>query len=236
MPFDFEKNLPRTATGTEVEAADIALSEHLARHRRHPALRALAAASQVGDQAPLLAIGTSLLGGGWLLRDRRAAWAGGRMLLAVLGATAVKGAIKNLVSRTRPNILLEQGHYEVRAFGPNEGSWHSFPSGHTAGSVAAARALAREYPGSSSVFYTGAVSIGLAQLPTGAHFASDVLAGSLIGFVSEAAANRAWMALSGSGATGCRKRTGVCLVAPTERRIAGSQPVSVHRMRSFFRN
>ena len=192
MPLDHDKHRSRTATGTDAEAADLALSEQLAAHRKHPAMRALAGLSQVSDQGPLLGIAGALLGGGWLLGDRRAARAGGRMLLSVLAATAMKAAVKRLVSRTRPQELLDRDHYEVRPLGPDAGSWHSFPSGHTAGGVAAARAVAREYSGGRVPLYAGATAIGLVQVPTGAHYASDVLAGALVGLAAEAAVNRGW--------------------------------------------
>ena len=197
MPIDQETHLSRSATGTRAEAADIAVSEQLARNRRHPAVRALAGLSQVADQGPLFGIGAALLLGGWLLRDRRAARAGGRMLLAVLAATAIKSAVKRLVSRTRPQQLLDHGHYEVRPLGPDTGPWHSFPSGHTAGAVAAARALGREYPGGRAPLYAGAAAIGVVQVPTGAHYSTDVLAGALVGLAAEGAADAAWKAWLG---------------------------------------
>ncbi len=194
MPLDHRKHLPDTATGTRAEAADLALSERLARHRHHPVARVAAGLSQVGDQGPLFGLGAALAGGGWLLGDRRAARAGGRVLLSVLAATAMKGMMKGLVSRTRPHALLDRGHYEVRPLGPGSGPWHSFPSGHTAGSVAAARAVTREYPGGRAPLYAAAGAVGLAQVPTGAHFASDVLAGVLVGLAAEAAVDRGWNA------------------------------------------
>ena len=78
----------------------------------------------------------------------------------------------------------------MQAFGPDEGSWQSFPSGHTAGSVAAARALARAYPSASRPAYAGAAAIALVQLPRGKHFPSDVVAGTAVGVVAEALVDR----------------------------------------------
>ena len=89
----------------------------------------------------------------------------------------------------RPNVLLDKGRYEVRALGPNEGSWQSFPSGHTAGSVAVARAVARLYPEVRWAAYAGAGSVALIQIPRGSHYPIDVAAGALLGLASEGAVN-----------------------------------------------
>ncbi|MFL5336260.1 MAG: hypothetical protein ACJ8H8_24565 [Geminicoccaceae bacterium] len=44
-----------TSDASPVEQADIAAARRLARHHHHPALRAVTAFSQLGDQPPLLA-------------------------------------------------------------------------------------------------------------------------------------------------------------------------------------
>jgi membrane-associated phospholipid phosphatase len=104
--------------------------------------------------------------------------------------------LKHVVSRTRPHVLLDEGRYAVQAFGPHKGPWQSFPSGHTAGSVAAARALARADPGASGPVYAGAAAIALVQLPRGKHYPSDVVAGAVVGVVAEAIVDRAAVWLS----------------------------------------
>jgi membrane-associated phospholipid phosphatase len=88
-------------------------------------------------------------------------------------------------------VLLDHGHYEVRPFGPDEGPWHSFPSGHTAGSVAVARALARTYPAPALPAYAGAATVAAAQVPCGKHFPADVAAGLIVGLIAEAVSERA---------------------------------------------
>jgi membrane-associated phospholipid phosphatase len=149
-------------------------------------MRALGAASEIGDQPPLMAISAAVLAYGIFAGDRRATGAGGRMLGALLLATGVKAGLKRLVSRTRPNVLLDEGRYEVRPLGPDEGPWHSFPSGHTAGSVAVARAAGRIYPEARLAANAAAAAIALIQVPRGAHYPIDVAAGALIGLGAEA--------------------------------------------------
>jgi len=196
MLSDHRRHLHRTATGTAVEAADIALSERLSRHRHHPVVQGLAAANKLADQMPLLGLSAAVLLFGWGAGDRRAVRAGTRMAAALGAAAAGKYALKKLVSRTRPNVLHEHGRYEVEPLGPDTGPWHSFPSGHTAGSVAVARAAAREYPGAAVPLLGTAGAVGAAQLPLGAHHLSDVLAGLAVGLAAEAATDRVLEALA----------------------------------------
>jgi len=145
--------------------------------------------SEVGDQPPLLAVSGVALAYGLLAGDRRAARAGARMLGSLILASGLKTGLKHLLARTRPNVLLDDGKYEVEPFGPDEGPWHSFPSGHTAGCVAVARAVGRVYPGARMAAYGGAAVVALAQVPRGAHYPADVIAGALVGLAAEAIVN-----------------------------------------------
>ncbi len=175
--------------GSAAEEADVALATRLASHRNHPVVRGLGTMSEVGDQPPLLALSGAVLAYGVLAGDRRAAGAGARMLGSLVIATWTKTGLKNLVARTRPNVLVDEGRYAVEPFGPDEGPWHSFPSGHTAGSVAVARAVGRAYPQARTAAYAGAAAVALVQIPRGAHYPADIAAGTVVGVVAEAAIN-----------------------------------------------
>jgi hypothetical protein len=175
---------------SSLEEADIAVAERLARHRGHPAVRAAGWLSGIGDQPPLFAISGAVLAFGLVAGRPRAAEAGGRMLASCLVATWIKGGLKRVVSRTRPNVLLDHGRYAVEPLGPDEGPWNSFPSGHTAGSVAVARALARSWPHARGPAYAGAAAIAMIQVPRGAHYPIDILAGALVGLAAEATVDR----------------------------------------------
>ncbi|MFD0466620.1 phosphatase PAP2 family protein [Microvirga aerilata] len=152
-------------------------------------MRGLGTLSEVGDQPPLLALSGVVLAYGVLAGDRCAAGAGARMLGSLILATWIKTGLKSLVARTRPNVLLDKGQYPVEPFGPDAGSWHSFPSGHTAGSVAVARAVGRAYPQARTAAYAGAAAVALVQIPRGAHYPADVVGGAVVGLVAEAAIN-----------------------------------------------
>jgi membrane-associated phospholipid phosphatase len=136
-----------------------------------------------------MALSGAVLAYGVLRGDRHATETGARMLGSLVLATLIKTGLKHVVARTRPNVLLEEGRYEVRPLGPADGSWHSFPSGHTAGSVAVARAVGRMYPQARTIAYGAAAAIALVQIPRGAHYLTDVAAGALVGVAAEAAVN-----------------------------------------------
>jgi membrane-associated phospholipid phosphatase len=184
MPADPPAAIPQTFTGTWLEAADVALARRLAR-RDAPFVRGLAWASEVGDQGPLFALAGATALAGLLMPNRRIARLGFEAFAAVLVASGIKTVLKRTISRTRPHVLLDEGRYEVRWFGPNEGPWQSFPSGHTAGPVAAACALAR-YDARLGQAALGATAVmGVVQVLRGAHYPADVIVGAAVGIASD---------------------------------------------------
>lgn len=197
LTIDTDQGQTVVEAASAAEEADIALAARLASRRNHPVVRGLGAMSELGDQSPLLALSGLVLAYGVLAGDRRAAGAGARMLGSLVLATGIKTGLKNLVARTRPNVLLDGGHYAVEPFGPDQGPWHSFPSGHTAGSVAVACALGGVYPEARFPAYLGAAAVALIQIPRGAHYPADVVAGTLVGLAAETIIDRAAKQLSG---------------------------------------
>ncbi|WP_375410964.1 phosphatase PAP2 family protein [uncultured Methylobacterium sp.] len=171
------------------EEADIRLGVALAAGKDHAGIRSLAALSEVGGWKSIFALSAGTVTWGLLSGNPRLASAGRRMLGASILASLAKTSAKHLVHRTRPNVLMETGLYTRGRLGPNVGPWQSFPSGHSALSVAAARALGRAYPEIRGAAYAGAAGIVLVQVLRGAHFPSDVIAGSLIGLAAEAGTN-----------------------------------------------
>jgi membrane-associated phospholipid phosphatase len=140
----------------------------------------------------MFALGALALASGIAAGQPRLAEAGGRLLVSVALATAIKSAVKRVVGRTRPYVLADEGRYETQLMGPVEKDWNSFPSGHTADAVAAARAVARVFPEARPYAYGAAAAIAAIQIPRCAHYPSDVTAGALVGLAAEAVADRAW--------------------------------------------
>lgn len=120
-------------------------------------------------------------------------WVAGGVALAILGgpkgrragaATAVASLaatyivqvrVKPLFRRVRPFVNREATVVGVR---PAD---HSFPSGHTASSFAAATALAFFYPRAAPLAYAVATGVGMSRVHLGVHFPSDAAVGGVIG-------------------------------------------------------
>jgi membrane-associated phospholipid phosphatase len=168
------------------EKADVELGATLARHRDHPLIKAAGAAGKIGDQGPLYAVSGVVFAVGLAARHRRLAGSGVAMLLALAAADVSKRLTKRLVRRTRPHVLLDNGRYETDLGEPGGKREQSFPSGHTAGTVAVARALSRNFPKSGAAAGVAAVGIGVSRVAKGAHWPLDVLGGAVVGLAAEA--------------------------------------------------
>ena len=171
-----------------LESADRLPAELFEQHRHSRSVRALATISEVGDQPQLRIASGAMLLAGLFLRDRRLARTGVRMFLAHELATLIKNIVKTSVDRKRPRSSTSREERKVRPGGHTGKEMTSFPSGHTAGSVAVACAVARDYPRQTAFAYGAAGTIAVAQVPQCAHYPTDVGVGLLIGVASEAAA------------------------------------------------
>jgi len=173
------------APTNEIEKADIALGKKMASKRDHPAAKAAASAGEFGDQGPLYALATGVLAVGVASRDRRVTDCGLAILAAIAIADVGKRIVKRVVRRTRPHVLLEEGRYDVDTGGSERKPEQSFPSGHTACTVAAARALSRHFPETLPAAIAATAVIGLARIVEGKHWPLDVAAGAVIGIAAE---------------------------------------------------
>ena len=84
--------------------------------------------------------------------------------------------IKPLVARARPF----EGAVAVRVI-DRRPLTYSFPSGHAAGSFAAAATLAQVWSPGSAVFWTLAALVAVSRIYVGVHYPLDVLGGALLG-------------------------------------------------------
>jgi len=115
-------------------------------------------------------IALAILGGS---KGRRA---GAATAVASLGATyVVQRRVKPLFRRVRPFVNREAHVVGIR---PPD---HSFPSGHTASSFAAATALAFFYPKAAPLLYTLATGVAVSRVHLGVHFPSDTAVGGAVG-------------------------------------------------------
>ena len=158
------------------------------RHEDSLPVRLLEHVADLGDQPPMRILCGSVIAVGLFGGNRRLAIAGVRMLAAHTLATLVKDAVKHRVDRTRPRSLDKPGKDARPRPGDSEAKEEtSFPSGHSAGAAAVARAFARSYPEHALPAYAAASILALAQIPRCAHYPTDVGAGLAIGVAAEKA-------------------------------------------------
>ena len=179
---------------TKVTEADAAVTDEFSEHRHSWPVELLATASDVGDQPQLRLISGALIAAGVAARSPRLVRAGARMLLAHELATAAKNFVKRRVDRTRPRSADTRRQAKARPGRRTSKEVTSFPSGHTAGSVAVAQAFAREFPEYRAPAVAAAGLVALAQIPRCAHYPTDVGAGALIGGAAEALLAQVWPA------------------------------------------
>jgi len=134
----------------------------------------------IGRGWVLMVEASVLFGIGWRWRNPKLKQAGARGLIAVATAGLAVQTIKHLAGRPRPK-LLDQGVFD---WGPSFASGHdSFPSGHTISAFAMAAVLSSIYPAGRWLWYSLAVLAGFTRLYIGAHFASDVFVGAVLGIL-----------------------------------------------------
>ena len=95
---------------------------------------------------------------------------------AALSTYVAQRLLKPIFRRNRPWFTREAAQV-VGGKTPD----HSFPSGHTAASFAAATALGMAYPSARPLLYLTATAVALSRIHLGHHFPSDVIAGGLLG-------------------------------------------------------
>lgn len=179
------KHLPDVEAAVPLEELDAAVADVLVPHAESGAIKVLGAVSDLSDQEPIYAGAAAVLTVAAVARHGPTWRAGTRVLAAHLFATALRGIVKDLVDRTRPDAAARRGEYVFCEGEHHESDFNSFPSGHTAGAVAVARAIGREYPSARPVALGLAATAGVAQVVRSKHFVSDVMAGAVIGWAAE---------------------------------------------------
>lgn len=147
---------------------------------RHDSPAAASVSRAVTPFGSYAAVGISFaaLGGGLLARDANLRDTGRDAIEAELFAAGIVTPIlKATLGRTRPSQGADGD--ELRPLGGGQ----SFPSGHTTEAFAVASVFAARSKGwvVPTIAYTLASAVGLARMHDRAHYASDVVAGAVIG-------------------------------------------------------
>lgn len=175
---------------------DAATVEKVEPYRRTAPVRALSWLSELGDQPQMITLSAATIAAGLAGGNARLTRAGIRMIAAHYLATAAKNFVKLRVDRTRPRSAdIDNDGHQMKPGDKRAKEETSFPSGHSAGAMAVARAFSREYPEYRGPASAGAGLIALAQIPRCAHYPTDVGAGLAIGLASEALVDLATDAL-----------------------------------------
>lgn len=180
------QNHPDFVPAAHVEEVDAAVADALIPHTEKAAIRALGAVSDLSDQEPLYAAAAGVLTTAVIMRDGPTWRTGTRILASHLLATALRGVVKKMVDRTRPEAAARRGDYVLREGKRYESDFNSFPSGHTAGAVAFALSVSRDNRGARWPAGSLAILAGAAQILRSRHYVTDVVAGAAIGIAADA--------------------------------------------------
>lgn len=166
--------------------ADAAVAEAVEPYRETGAVRAIAWLSELGDQPQMRILCGAVIAAGVAGGSKRLTRAGIRMIAAHTLATQAKDVVKKRVDRSRPRSRNGENGHKMKPGRDTSKEKTSFPSGHSAGAAAVARAYAREFPGHKAAAIAGAGAISLAQIPRCAHYPTDVGVGLALGLLAEA--------------------------------------------------
>ena len=157
-----------------------------AKLRTRAPVAVLGKASEIADQPPLVALSLATIAAGVLLQRRAIARTGARMLVAHALATGGKSVLKRSIDRTRPAKALTDGEHRTgTGKGGGDTDFNSFPSGHTAGAVSIAQAVANTAPRFGTPVRVAAAGVAAMQLPRGKHYPSDIAVGAVIGWAAD---------------------------------------------------
>ena len=107
--------------------------------------------------------------------------AGAWRLLLTIGLTLLVNnlVLKPIVGRTRPAVAVTAAERQL----PLSPSTYSFPSGHTAVSVASAIALTRLWPAGRLTWWTIAALTAYSRIYLGHHYPLDLVGGVIVGIL-----------------------------------------------------
>jgi hypothetical protein len=151
------------------------LREIVHRNTNDTTRRLAKAAGPFGAEYSFATLGAFYLAGKYLKDDRAKAVAEDGLASSLIAAGVITPILKETVGRRRPS--------QTEVTFARGGKGASFPSGHATQAFAVASVVAAHYdsPWVKVAAYGLAGLVGLSRMEQNAHYASDVLAGALIG-------------------------------------------------------
>ena len=104
------------------------------------------------------------------------------ILSSILFSGALLNIIKTIIGRMRPRYFITEGLYGFQPFNFDFGM-NTFPSGHSQTIWAVMTALIILFPRYALIFVPFATLVAASRILVSAHFVSDVLMGSYMGFL-----------------------------------------------------
>jgi hypothetical protein len=151
------------------------LREAVDRNNKGSVRRVANAVAPFGSEYSFGTLGAFYLAGKLLKNEKALAVAEDGLASSLIAAGVISPILKATIGRRRPS--------QTESTFSRDGGGVSFPSGHTTEAFAVASVVAAHY-GSfwvQAAAYGIAGLVGLSRMEQGAHYASDVLAGALIG-------------------------------------------------------
>lgn len=141
-------------------------------------------ADRFGERSTTHALAAGLYGWGAWQEDARAQAAGIDVFVATLiSGGLVTSKLKRVFGRERPYLAGNAQAFDL--MGGRSQDQRAFPSGHSTEAFTVASVIAAHYPDRPAVVWTAyglAALTGLSRMKKDQHWASDVLAGSAIGY------------------------------------------------------
>lgn len=168
-----------TATGLAM-LVDASIRDEAQRTRRSSLDSVAEGVNTLGSPPATLAAAGLLYAWGRVGNDAERTETGKLAVQAVVAAEVTATALKYSLGRQRPGPGAEADAYHPFAF---DDGYDGLPSGHTAGAFALAAVMARRTESSWSpyLWYGLASLVGVSRVYQDDHWASDVLAGALVG-------------------------------------------------------
>ncbi len=183
LPARFDKNewlitgLGVTAIVGTMAFSDKSLQKETQEHRNKTKDNLAKAFEPFGAESSLGILGAFELEGYAFSDETAKAVAHDGISSSLIASGLITPSLKYIIGRARPNK--GEGAHHFRFFSSDA----SFPSGHVTQAFAVASVIADHYDSwwVKAVSYGTASMVGYARMEQNAHFASDVLAGALIG-------------------------------------------------------